>query len=110
MGHYAAEMACGKCWQIVHCICPKPPPKYDWVVNKNFSAVSSQGLFYYPDMPRFDTKEEAEAAVPDLIRAEINALEAQIDMLNMMLNMKTDKVCEQCGNEKTECFCNGGYR
>lgn len=110
MGHYYADMACSRCG-YVRCQCPpKPPAPSKWYINKDFVAAQVLPMVYFTGAPTFLSKEEAEAAIPDLIREKISELEAEIDMLRMMLTMKTDAVCEECGCEKTECFCGGGYR
>ena len=105
MGHYASEMESTAKFAVV-----APTRKNQWVVKHDFSIVPSRGLFYYPDVHCFNSKRAAEEAVPDLIRKRINALEAEIDMLNTILDLKSDKFCGQCGVEKNECFCGGGYR
>lgn len=109
MGHYYADLMCDECGKVL-CICPPKPRPERWAVTRDFSVKNADTIFYYPDIPRFDSKEEAEEAVPDLIRKRINELEAEIDVLNTMLDLKTGKFCEDCGSVKTECFCGGGWR
>jgi hypothetical protein len=109
MGHYASEMVCSKCGAGL-CTCPRPRPKSQWTVQKDFTVIPTRGMYFWPDHIMFGSKQAAEEAVPDLIRKKINELEAEIDMLNTMLDLKSGKHCDKCGNVKHECFCGGGYR
>lgn len=108
MGHYYADLMCDTCGHIT-CICPRKPKPVEYVVTRVFQVKRADKVFYYPDTPRFQSKQAAEEAVPECIRKRINELQAEIDMLNTMLDLKSDKFCEKCGAVKTSCFCDGGY-
>jgi hypothetical protein len=85
MGHYYADMACSRCG-FVRCQCPpKPPEPAKWFINKDFVAEKTRPMVYFSGVRIFNTKDECEAAIPDYIREKINELEAEIDVLRVML-------------------------
>jgi hypothetical protein len=59
----------------------------------------------------YDTREEAEAAIPLMIAQKRDELRAEADMLDMMITLTPGKtsICDKCFEPFTNCFC-GGYR
>lgn len=122
MGHYYADLACSKCGCLV-CACPviKPAPKKpQWIIDRTlwvaqrYEMPSHAMALNFSDsmVKKYDTKEEAEADIPELIRIKRDELRAEADMLDMMLTITPGKtnICPKCFEVPTECFCNGGYR
>lgn len=95
MGHYYADLMCDKCGEL-RCVCPtkREPSITQWYVNDHFAVVVVRPMVYFRHMKGeiefFKTKQSAEAAVPRLIRAKIDDLNAEIAVLEAMLAINED--------------------
>jgi hypothetical protein len=60
---------------------------------------------------KYESQEEAEAAIPRLIANKRDELRAEADMLDMMITIEPGKttVCDKCFNSYYSCVCSGGY-
>lgn len=110
MGHYRSEMRCDRC-EKHPCTCPRTPEPVRWLIDSDdeilttvdydkkhatvqtkYGPIPGLPLMQRMNMKLYDKKEEAEAALPIVLSAQIVLFEKHIKTMTLELKKRQQKL------------------